>query len=184
MFGAESQKFDIGTQVVNSGIDTSVSLESKAALMDSSFCIMKGFAKVRKGAAQSKSYVHERGILLSSEARVYGLPDMSVDESDVKATHSSATSPVDEEAVFYLMSKGIDEVGVRKLLVTGFFAISISKIKNNLMKEFSMSLINSKLENKSYGEVPDMNARNVWIAPSDSAESDPFRGHYKYRGTD
>jgi Fe-S cluster assembly protein SufD len=184
IFGASSQKFDIGTYVVNGGSHTNVSLESKAALMDNSFCIMKGFAKIKKGASKSKSYVHERGILLSKDAKVYGLPDMSVDENDVRATHSSATSPVDEESVFYLMSKGIDEVGVRKLLITGFFANSIAKIKNSLMKEFSMSLINSKLEDKSYGVVPNMNARNVWVASTDAKDSDIFKGHYKYRGTD
>ena len=97
--------------------------------MDKSFCIMKGFAKIEKGATKAKSYVHERGILLDRGARVNGLPDMSVDENDVKATHSSATAPVDPESVFYLMSKGIDEIGVRKLLVTGFFANSISKMQ-------------------------------------------------------
>lgn len=182
IFGSSDQKFDVGTFVINTGAHTSASLESKAALMDTSFCIMKGFAKVNKGASKAKSYVHERGILLNKGARVNGLPDMSVDENDVKATHSSATAPVDEESVFYLMSKGIDEVGVRKLLVTGFFVNSLSKMNSNIMKELSMSLINSKLESKVYGFAPKMEMKNIWIAGTDSQDSDIFKGHYKYRG--
>lgn len=184
IFGSGTQKFDIGTQIVNSAPHTNASLESKAALMDSSFCILKGFAKIKRGATKAKSYVHERGILLDSGAKVYGLPDMSVDENDVKATHSSATSPVDPESVFYLMSKGIDEIGVRKLLVTGFFVESLSKIHSSVMKSLSMSLINTKLDNKSYGGIPKLDARNMWVGASDSADADMFKGHYKYRGAE
>jgi Fe-S cluster assembly scaffold protein SufB len=181
VFGSSEQKFDISTCIVNQGEHSTADLESKAALMDSSFCIMKGFAKIEKGAAKAKSYVHERGILLDSGAKVYGLPDMSVDENDVKATHSSATAPIDPESVFYLMSKGIDSIGVRKLLVAGFFANSISKVQNNIMKELSMSLINNKLETKRYGEMPKVDTRNMW-AVSDTYDGDIFKGHYKYRG--
>lgn len=182
VFGSALQKFDISTQIINSAPHTNASLESKAALMGGSFCILKGFAKINKGAQKAKSYVHERGILLDKDSRIEGLPDMSVDESDVKATHSSATSPVDPESVFYLMSKGIEEGGVKRLMVTGFFANNLSKIKSNLMKMLSMSLINSKLEGGTYGMVPKIDTRNMWIGTSDSSETDMFQGHYKYRG--
>lgn len=180
VFGSSDQKFDIGTYIINRGAHTNASLESNAALMDKSFCIMKGFAKIEKGATKAKSYVHERGILLDKGARVNGLPDMSVDENDVMATHSSATAPVDPESVFYLMSKGIDELGVRKLLVSGFFANSIGKMQSDLMRESSMSIINSKLETRLYGSVPNLGEKEMWIA-TDVNDSDMFKGHYKYR---
>lgn len=184
IFGSSTQKFDINTYIVNGAPNTNASLESKAALMDSSFCILKGFAKIMKGSTKARSYVHERGILLDKSAKVYGLPDMSVDENDVKATHSSATSPVDPESVFYLMTKGIDEIGVRKLLVTGFFAESLGRMHNSAMKGLSMSLINTKLENKSFGGIPKLDARNMWVGASDTGETDMFKGHYKYRGAE
>jgi hypothetical protein len=44
-----------------------------------------------------------------------------------------------------------------------------------------MSVINSKLETKSYGAMPKIDARNLWIT-ADAGESDMFKGHYKYRG--
>ncbi len=182
MFGSKEQKFDILTKIVNAAPHTNASLESKAALLDHSFCIMKGYAKINRGATKARSYVHERGILLDKNAKVEGLPDMSVDENDVKATHSSATAPVDPESVFYLMSKGISEIGVKKLLVTGFFAENLSKIQNKVMAELSMSLINAKLEDRSFGSDPKMDTRNMWVSPSASSESDMFKGHYKYRG--
>jgi Fe-S cluster assembly protein SufD len=182
VFGSGEQKFDINTYIINKGEHTTASLESKAALMDKSFCILKGFAKIEKGAHNAKSYVHERGINLDPTAKIYGLPDMSVDENDVKATHSSATSPIDPESVFYLMSKGISTDGVRKLLISGFFASSIEKMNDNVMRELSFSLISDKLETRRYGVMPEMTTRNVWVA-SKSGEEDMFKGHYKYRGT-
>jgi Fe-S cluster assembly scaffold protein SufB len=180
VFGSSSQKFDIATQILNQGRESNASLESKAVLMDTSFCTLKGFARVLKGASGARSFVHERGILLDKGARVDGLPDMSVDESDVKATHSSATAPVDEETVFYLMSKGIPEVGVKKLIVSGFLGESISKMHNSAARNLAIELINHKLETKQFGAIPEANPENAWMF-GEEREKDMFEGHYKYR---
>ncbi len=180
VFGSSSQKFDIATQILNMGKDSHASLESKAVLMDTSFCQLKGYARVLKGAAGARSFVSERGILLDKGARVDGLPDMSVDESDVKATHSSATAPVDEETVFYLMSKGIPEVGVKKLIVSGFLSESISKMHNGAARNLAIELINHKLETRQFGAIPESNVENAWMF-GEEREKDMFEGHYKYR---
>lgn len=182
VFGSHAQKFDISTYIVNAAQRTNASLESKAALMDTSFCILKGFAKINKGAKKSKSYVHERGILLDKGAKVDGLPDMAVDENDVRATHSSATAPIDQESVFYLKTRGMGDKEVKSLLVTGFFISGIAKIHNNVMKGISMSVINDKLENGTYGSMPKFNTRNIWVGSARQENIDMFRGHYKYRG--
>ncbi|MGI0134432.1 MAG: SufD family Fe-S cluster assembly protein, partial [Candidatus Micrarchaeaceae archaeon] len=142
---------------------------------------MKGYAKIAKGAGNSRSYVHERGILLDKGAKVDGLPDMSVDENNVKATHSSATAPVDTETVFYLMSKGINETGVKKLIVNGFFSSELAKITSMAMKELAMAVIKQKLETRKFGEMPEASIRDVWVVASDVNKSDIFKGHYKYR---
>jgi Fe-S cluster assembly scaffold protein SufB len=180
VLGSSSQKFDIATQILNQGRESHASLESKAVLMDTSFCQLKGYARVLKGASGARSFVNERGILLDKGARVDGLPDMSVDESDVKATHSSATAPVDEETVFYLMSKGIPEVGVKKLIVSGFLGESISKMHNGAARNLAIELINHKLETKQFGAIPESNPENEWMF-GEEREKDMFEGHYKYR---
>lgn len=180
VLGSSTQKFDVATQILNQGRESNASLESKAVLMDTSFCLLKGYARVLKGAAGARSFVNERGILLDKGARVDGLPDMSVDESDVKATHSSATAPVDEETIFYLMSKGIPEIGVKKLIVAGFLGESISKMHNGAARNLAIELINHKLETKQFGDIPAANPENVW-AFGEEREKDMFEGHYKYR---
>ena len=178
--GSGEQKFDMGSLITNSGRETDASLTSKAALMDASLCMLKGFAKVKKGAAKSRSYVHQRGMALDKDAKMYELPDMSVDESDVKATHSSAMSPIDAEAMFYLMSNGIDEKEVRKLIVTGFFADGLSRIEDYASREIAMSLMREKLKDKAFGEIPKIDTADMWIAGGRPSGNDPFMGHYKY----
>jgi Fe-S cluster assembly protein SufD len=117
---------------------------------------------------------------LDKGAKMYELPDMSVDENDVKATHSSAMSPVDPEAMFYLMSKGIDEREVRKLIVTGFFADGLSKIGDYTAREIAMSLIREKLRDKTFGKIPRLDTADMWIARGRSPKEDMLEGHYKY----
>ena len=117
---------------------------------------------------------------LDKGTRMYELPDMSVDENDVKATHSSAMSPIDAEAMFYLMSKGIDGREVRKLIVTGFFADSLSMIEDCAAREIAMSLIREKLRDKTFGKIPKIDTADMWIAGHRHSGEDMFKGHYKY----
>lgn len=180
MFASKSQKFDINTHIINSGRDSMARLETKAVAEDSSFCMLKGYAHIKKGAQRANSYVHERGIIINKSARIDGLPDMSVDESDVKATHSSATSPIDEEISFYLMSRGIDAAGVKRLVISGFLGDIINNMHNSGMRDAAIALINGKIKTSRYGDMPSLEDSERWSF-EEHMEKDIFKGHYKYR---
>jgi Fe-S cluster assembly scaffold protein SufB len=179
VMGSSTQVFDINTTIVNANRDTASELESKGALADQSRCLLKGFADIRENAPGSRSFVHERGILLSKDARMDSIPGMSIKNSDVKATHSSAVAPVDEEALFYLMSRGASLTDARLLLVSGFFSGSLSKITDSTVKEAVASLIHEKIYTKSFGSVPKATMSGLWT--ESRSESSIFKGHYKYR---
>ncbi len=146
VFGSGAQKFDIYTRMENTAPNTYTNLHSRTALMDTALCILKGYAKIDNGARMANSYIKERSILLDKGARVDSLPDMSVDQNDVKASHSSSTAPIDPEGVFYLMSKGMDSDEAKKLIVGGFFSEYIESIDNETAKELTKSMINEKFE--------------------------------------
>ncbi len=180
MFASKSQKFDINTHIINSGRDSMARLETKAVADDSSFCMLKGFAHIKKGAQRANSYVHERGIIINKAARIDGLPDMSVDESDVKATHSSATSPIDDELSFYLMSRGIGAAGVKRLVISGFLGDIINHMNSASMRDAAIALINGKIRTSGYGDMPSLEDSERWSF-DEHMEKDIFKGHYKYR---
>lgn len=178
-FGSVKQKFDITSNIENTAPSTIAELHSRAVLMNESRCIMKGFAKIPFGAKNARSFVHESGMLLDKSAYLNSIPAMSIDENEVKATHASATGPIDDELIFYLMSKGLDEHDAKELIVEGFFSSSIGRFKNINAKLAGASLIAEKMENGGFGNQVKLSTENIWVGKEN--EEDIFKDHYKYR---
>ena len=163
--GASDQKFDINTFMTNAKPNTYAKLESGAVLDGSSMCMLKGYAKVEKLAKGAISRVEEHGILLSEAAHIDALPDMAIDYGDgVSATHSAATAPIDKDALFYIMSRGIDNVESRRLFVGAFMSKYLAGITNPLARELATSLLLEKAESGSFGKIPGISMKNVWNA--------------------
>lgn len=166
VLGNTEQKFDISTFMLNSGQLTRAVLKSGAVLKDKSFCILKGYAKVAKGTNGSYSNVDEKGLVLDPDARMQPLPDMSIDCNEVAfASHSAATAPLDKEALFYLMSRGIDETKARRIFVASFISKYLAEIEDDIAKEIAISIMLDKLDNGMHSQVPKISMRNLWIVP-------------------
>ena len=164
-FGIQEQKFDLSNSISNTKPRSYAQLNSGAVLDGKSQCMLKGFAKVEKGTKGCFSRITERGILLSGDAHIDALPDMSIDYSNgVKATHSASTSPIDREALFYLESRGLEEKQARKMFITAFISKYMSNMSNGAASEISMSVMLEKLERGTFGVIPDLTARGVWIS--------------------
>ncbi len=167
VLGNSEQKFDINTFILNSNEMTKAVLKSGAVLKGKSFCILKGYAKVSKNTRGSYSNVEEKGLLIDPEARMQPLPDMSIDCKDVAfASHSASTAPVDKEALFYLMSRGIDETKAKRIFVASFLSKYLANIENDIVKEIAISILLDKLDNDRHTHVPKITAQNLWIVPS------------------
>ncbi len=181
IFGSKSQKMDINTYIINTGRETTAKLDSKVALMHDSICFIKGFAKIVNGAKESRSFVEEGGILIDRTARIDSIPSVSIDENAVKATHSSATGPIDDESLFYLTSRGIDKIRAQQLILSGFFSPVISNISDDNVKSIISSMINDKMKNNGrYGIIPKVDTTDIiWFS---KPSADLFERHYKYRG--
>lgn len=164
-YGINDQRFDLGTYIENTRPRSIARLESGAVLTGKAQCMLKGFAKVHKGAKGCVSKITERGLLLSKDAHIDALPDMQIDYSnEVKATHSASTSPMDKEALFYLESRGLSEKAAQRIFLTAFMAKYISKIRDGVASEIAMSIMLDKLENNSLGIIPDIKTSGMWIA--------------------
>ncbi|MEM0201397.1 MAG: SufD family Fe-S cluster assembly protein [Candidatus Micrarchaeaceae archaeon] len=163
IYGAIKQEFDVNTYLVNVKKHTSTHLETGVVLDGESRCVLKGYAKVDKWTKGAFSRVNERGIIISEKAHIDALPDMSIDYSDeVSATHSAATSPIDKEALFYIISRGIEEKKARKMFISSFINKYISSIKNPRTKEVASSIVLNRLENDNYGIFDEVTPKNVW----------------------
>ncbi len=163
IYGSIRQEFDVNTYLTNSKKHTKTHLETGVVLDGESRCVLKGYAKVDKWTKGAFSRINERGIIISEKAHIDALPDMSIDYSDeVSATHSAATSPIDKEALFYIVSRGIEEKKARKMFISSFINKYISSIKNPKTKEVASSIVLNRLENDNYGIFQEVTPKDVW----------------------
>ena len=166
--GAGEQKFDLMSRISNIGKNTRAVLNSTAVMDDSATCFLKGYAKIYHGAKSAFSNIHQEGLLLSKDSKITALPDMSIDESDVKATHAASAGPLEEDKLFYMMSRGIKAKSAKELITAAFLTRVISKIRNPIAKELAMSMVSKKINDGSYGNLPEMQSVGVWDASGNS----------------
>ncbi len=162
--GTGSQKFDLNTRMTNLKSKSVCNYDIRTVLADSSYGIVKSFAKMLKDAEGSESHINERGLIYDKNARISMMPDMSIDESFVKASHSSSTSPIPEEDIFYLSSRGVDKDMARFLVGSGLIYESLKKIKNSEARTFAMRMAHYRLESRRIGlpEINELKNYGVW----------------------
>jgi Fe-S cluster assembly protein SufD len=94
----------------------------KGVLAGRSRGVFRGRVLVRPDAQQTDARQSNPNLLLSDGAEIDGKPQLEIHADDVKCSHGSAIGRVDEDALFYLRARGIDEAAARALLVRGFAA--------------------------------------------------------------
>jgi hypothetical protein len=171
VLGNVGQAFDLGAFMLNSGARSRTSIRSGLVLGGGAHCILKGYAKVSKDARNSFTSVEQRGLLLDSASRAQLLPDMSVGCRDVgSASHSASAAPIDDEDLFYLMSRGMGRESARRAFVASFMSRYLAGIGNDTVKEIAISMMLDKFDRDALSGVPRMNARDRWIVPGTRSE--------------
>ncbi len=118
----------------------------KGVLGDQSRGVFSGLIHVYEQAQKTDSYQTNRALLMSDDARVNAMPQLLIFADDVKCSHGSTVGQLDEKALFYLQSRGIDRQTARGILTVAFAAEAISdlpleglrhKIEKMLLQRFS-----------------------------------------------
>jgi Fe-S cluster assembly protein SufD len=85
-------------------------------------------------AVGTDSYEQNRNLVLSSGTRADSIPNLEIKTGDIAgAGHASATGRFDDEQLFYLQSRGIEELDARRLVVMGFLVDVVSKINDSTL---------------------------------------------------
>lgn len=117
----------------------------KGVMAGKSIASFNGKVFVRQEAQKTNAFQSNQNILMSDDSIVNSKPELEIYADDVKCSHGSTTGQFDEEALFYLRSRGIGEVHARKLLVSAFAEEVISKIRNEEYRQRVESLLNEKM---------------------------------------
>ena len=114
----------------------------KNILKDGSKGIFQGKVHVSKEAQKTDAYQISKGLLLDQKSEFSTKPELEIYADDVKCSHGSTSGNIDEQAQYYLMSRGLSKKNATRLIVKGFLADVISDIKNKDLKK----IINSHLD--------------------------------------
>ena len=117
----------------------------RGVMMDKSTGVFNGKVFVRQDAQKTNAFQSNGNVLLSDFATVYSKPELEIYADDVKCSHGSTTGQMDEEALFYLMSRGISEKNARILLVNAFAEDVLAKLANEDLRDYIETSIKSKL---------------------------------------
>lgn len=128
-FGGGRQLFDLTSYTRHIGQDTTGDLLSKGVFVDRARGYFKGMIDIEHTAKGTDSFLGEFAMLLSKQARSVTIPSLEIDQPDVRrASHSSSVGPIDEDEIFYLMSRGIPRDVARKFIVMGFLEPVVARI--------------------------------------------------------
>lgn len=114
---------------------------------ESAHTVWIGDVFIRAAAEGTDTYELNRNLLLTDGARADSVPNLEIETGEiVGAGHASTTGRFDDEQLFYLMSRGIEQADARRLVVRGFFNEVVALIGNEEIQERLMARIDSELE--------------------------------------
>lgn len=116
------QHFDHETLQDHIAPHASSNLLFKGALDDEARSVFRGLIRVHPRAQRTDAYQTNRNLVLSAKARADSLPNLEIQADDVRCSHAATVGQLDEEEVFYLLSRGIPKSEAVRLVVFGFFA--------------------------------------------------------------
>ena len=147
-FAGEGQHQDTGSKMVHCAPYTQSSIVSKSVARSGGRASYRGLVQVDPGALHSSSGVMCDALLVDTVSRSDTYPYVDIREEDVSMAHEATVSKVSEDQMFYLMSRGMDELEATAMIVRGF----IEPIARELPMEYALEL-NRLIELQMEGAV-------------------------------
>ena len=125
-FAGNGQNLDTGAKVVHAAPDTSSFMNTRSISKSGGISTFRSSVVINKNAKNSKSAVSCQSLMLDSISRSDTIPAMDIRTKDAAVGHEAKIGSISDDAVFYLMSRGMSEEDAKALIVSGF-ADNVSK---------------------------------------------------------
>lgn len=116
----------------------------KYVLNDSSTGVFSGRILVKEGAQKTVAYQTNRNLCATREARMYAKPQLEIYADDVKCSHGMTTGQLDENALFYMRSRGIPAAEARMLLMVAFMSDVIDSVRLEALRDRLHKLVEKR----------------------------------------
>jgi Fe-S cluster assembly protein SufD len=105
----------------------------------------EGLIQIDPGAQRTHTYLQIHTMMLSPKARLDAIPSVLVSADDVSASHGGTVGELDEAAIFYMQSRGLDRPAAVRLLVEGFFEPVLAELADEPLEELIRTKLAAKL---------------------------------------
>ncbi|MEE9345447.1 MAG: Fe-S cluster assembly protein SufD [Methylococcales bacterium] len=151
----QSQHVDNHLRIDHNKPDTVSRIQYKNIADDKSRAVFQGRIVVHKDAQKTDSNMSNKNLLLSDDAIIYTKPQLEIDADDVQCAHGVTVGELEQSALFYLRSRGIDEVTARNILTFGFAKELLETIESTELKTMVL--------NKLLERFPQAAIRADWL---------------------
>jgi Fe-S cluster assembly protein SufD len=136
-----SQHHEIKTNINHLAENTKSYQLIKSVLNDNAKGIYQGKIYVDSKAQKTNGYQLSKAILLNENTEFDGKPELEIYADDVKCSHGATSGNLDEDAIFYLMSRGLSQQQSKELLINGFLLDAVEKITDSEIKDLIKDMI-------------------------------------------
>ena len=119
-FAGKGQNLDTGLKIIHLAPNTSSIVNSKSISKDGGICTFRSNVNVKKQATKSKLSLSCESLMLDSISRSDTIPVNTLETNDVTFSHEAKIGKISDQAIYYLMTRGLSEEEARSLIVRGF----------------------------------------------------------------
>jgi Fe-S cluster assembly protein SufD len=149
--GDTHQMHDLRTVQLHAAPRTRSNLLFKGAVANHARSVYSGLIRVEKGAKGTNAFQTNRNLVLSEGAQADSVPNLEIEDNDVRCSHASAVGPIDESQSFYLQSRGVPTAAAELLIALGFLDDVLVRFPSRGMRAGLRQAVAAKLGSAGLG---------------------------------
>lgn len=134
--GSGQQHTDLSTNAFHTVPGTTCSIAAHGALKDRATAVHRGLIRIDAAAPKTESFLESHSLLLNEHTSANPIPSLIIENNDVRASHSASVGQIDEEKMFYLLSRGLTRPQAERLIIGGFFAPALQRAPEEIKERF------------------------------------------------
>jgi len=140
IFFGRKNHFDLKTNIIHKAPNTFSRTIIKGVLDDTASANYEGMVRIENGAKNADVDLKAHTILLSKKAKAIAIPRLDVLENEVKAGHGATVGKIDEEQLFYIMSRGLTKDQAKHIIIKGFLSALLTEFPKKEARQIAKKL--------------------------------------------
>ncbi|MCL6515708.1 Fe-S cluster assembly protein SufD [Alicyclobacillus sp.] len=145
--GTGRQHLDLTASVLHHGRYSTSDIRLHGVIKQRANAVYRSSTHIFKNAVGAGSEQHDRMLMLDKRARADAIPMLLIDENDVqRCGHAASVGRMDENQIYYLMSRGIPRVEATKMILWGYLEPTVQRVSSDVIREYLAARIDRELE--------------------------------------